>query len=137
VPGERFSQTVLLRRLLACLLSLLVLIETGGIARALGHASVSCCCGEHARARPCQCKACPVARSQSRAALAARAAIGDRLSASRACTGGDDEAGVLVPLAIAPANVLAVAAPAPAGRLFARPSRPFAERVLEAGRPPP
>jgi len=48
------------RVLLALLVSLLVVVESAGVARAIGLGStVSCCCGRHSIARPCNCLRCP------------------------------------------------------------------------------
>lgn len=48
---------------LSLLLSLLVVGESAGVARAMGLGStVSCCCGRHVIARPCPCSTCPARR---------------------------------------------------------------------------
>jgi|SRR5581483_1239105 len=52
---------LVMRRILACALALLVLVETGGAARAMrAGGEIECCCGTHSALRPCHCKDCPV-----------------------------------------------------------------------------
>ncbi len=124
-----------LRRLFVCLLALVVIGETSGVARAFGPgATVHCCCGAHASARPCPCPECPVTLRR-----APRHDLGDaRLTAPPDCDGADaGDPGVLHVVAVAPAPLPAVAAPAPSPRLaFAAPSRLFG-RAVDVGRPPP
>jgi hypothetical protein len=55
-----------LRRACAVAVMALVLLESAGIARALGEASwIECCCGKHSRARPCGCTSCPALRKRT------------------------------------------------------------------------
>ena len=125
----------LARRTFALLLVLVVVGETSGVARAYGPgATVHCCCGAHASARPCPCPDCPVTLRR-----APRHDIGAaQLSAARECDGADaGDPGTLHVLAIAPPVRFAVATPAPTGALaFAAPS-PLRGRAVDVGRPPP
>ncbi|HEX6839787.1 MAG TPA: hypothetical protein VF334_24595 [Polyangia bacterium] len=125
----------LVRRVLVCLLVLVVVGETSGVARAFGPgATVHCCCGAHASARPCPCPDCPVTlRRAPRHDLGAA-----QLTPPRDCDGaGAGDPGVLHVVALAPHARFAVAIPAPAGALaFAAPS-PLAGRAVDVGRPPP
>jgi hypothetical protein len=122
----------LVRRLLACVLLLLVVGETSGVARAFGPGStVRCCCGPHASARPCPCPDCPVMRLRAHRHEASAAALGRNCSGPR-----DDDPGILSIVA------LAVTPPALAvdriGVAFALASAPAPRvRWLDAARPPP
>ncbi|HEX9100948.1 MAG TPA: hypothetical protein VF997_02025 [Polyangia bacterium] len=124
-----------MRRVLVCLLVFVVVGETSGVARALGPgATVHCCCGAHASARPCPCPDCPVTLRR-----APRHDVGDaRLGAAHDCAGATaGDPGVLHVVAIAPRARLAVASSPPTGRLaFAAPS-PLRGRAVDVGRPPP
>jgi hypothetical protein len=124
-----------MRRLLVCLLVFVVIGETSGVARAFGPgATVHCCCGAHASARPGPCPDCPVTLRR-----APRHDIGAaQLTAAPDCTGADaGDPGVLHVVAIAPPAPLAVANRAPATALaFAAPS-PLRGRAVDVGRPPP
>lgn len=121
----------MLRRSLATLLALLVLLEGAGVARALSvGGDLDCCCGVHSLLRRCSCKDCPVAMR------GVRAVDGDRLSARRECA-GSPEATVLAVSATAPPPPPSLAAPSPTATLAWPPSRPPAGLLLEAGRPPP
>jgi hypothetical protein len=123
-----------LRRLLVCLLALVVCGESMGVARAFGRAStVDCCCGAHAVARPCPCKSCPVARHAERR----HAPDGDRLAPARACGGDASDPGVLSLLAPAAAPGPTLGAPRLVGRLTPPGVPPVRGRLLDAGRPPP
>ena len=123
------------RRVLVCLLVLVVVGETSGVARAYGPgATVHCCCGAHASARPCPCPDCPVTLRR-----APRHDVGAaQLTAPRDCDGASaGDPGVLHVVAIAPHARVAVAILAPAGALaFAAPS-PLSGRAVDVGRPPP
>jgi hypothetical protein len=45
----------------AIFIALLLVIESAGVARALGEGSmVECCCGSHSIARACKCSHCPI-----------------------------------------------------------------------------
>jgi hypothetical protein len=125
----------LVRRLLACLLALLIVGEVSGVARAYGPgSSVHCCCGAHLSARPCPCGACPSKRVRSaEGAAPAHSCLG----VGRDCNGASlDDPGVLVMLAALPSPP-SLAARTDGGRLdFAAPARPT-ERALEPRRPPP
>ena len=118
----------MLSRLLACLLAALVLFEGAGVARALASVeSVECCCGTHGVHRACKCKACPVSKRRAHAAT-------PRLDQPRECD-GHDEAGVLLVSALLdepPAMMGALAV-----TVAAEPVLPLADRLIEAGRPPP
>jgi len=123
---------LLLRRLLACLLTVLVLLETGGVARAIAGADIACCCGHHSAARKCGCKSCPIVKRR-----APRELIGDQLDSARDCQGGSsDQALVLQVTAL-----VVVAAPllaprpirAPLGLALVIPEG----RRTGADRPPP
>ena len=125
----------LVRRLLVCLLVLVVVGETSGVARAFGPgATVHCCCGAHASARPCPCPDCPVALRR-----AARHDIGDaRLAAAHDCSGASaEEAGVLSVLAVAPRAPLAVATIDPVRLAYTATASPLRSRAVDVGRPPP
>ncbi|HSN31816.1 MAG TPA: hypothetical protein VLU41_03960 [Ideonella sp.] len=125
----------LVRRTLVVLLVLVVVGETSGVARAFGpSATVHCCCGVHASARPCRCPDCPVAlRRALRHDLGAA-----QLLATHDCDGNDGgDPGVLHVVAIAPRVPAAAAAPSPMDALaFAAPS-PLRGRAVDVGRPPP
>jgi hypothetical protein len=123
------------RRAFACVLALVLLGEVSGVARAFGPgASVRCCCGAHASARPCPCPDCPAGRVRSAKGAAPRHSC---LGAGRHCDGSSaDDPGVLLMLAALPAPP-ALAAAAGAGRLdFAAPLPPRG-RGLDPRRPPP
>jgi len=125
----------LVRRLLVCLLVLVVVGETSGMARAIGPgATVHCCCGAHASARPCPCPDCPVTLHR-----AAPHDIGAaRMTAAHDCSGGDaGDPGVLSVRAIAPELFSAVAAPHPRRFAYVPVASPFRTRAVDIGRPPP
>jgi hypothetical protein len=126
----------LVRRVLVCLLVLVVLGETSGVARAIGPTeTVHCCCGSHAAARPCPCPDCPVTLRR-----AAPHDIGNpQLTAARDCSGGGDagDPGVLAVRAIAPALFSALAAPHPRRFAYVAVASPFRTRAVDIGRPPP
>jgi hypothetical protein len=98
------------RRILACLLALIVLGELSGVARAFGPgATVHCCCGAHASARPCPCPDCPA--GVGRAGRRHRPATPPVLD-GRNCDGSHaDDAGVLQVLAALPALPMLAALP--------------------------
>src|SRR5581483_11685178 len=122
-----------LRRLAACLLAALVLVESSGAARAFSDgATVSCCCGSHSAARRCRCVACPVASRRAH-----RSAAGDRLAPARECSGDHDDAGVLAVIAPPAAPRFSVEKPFPTGTLAFREVALPASRLVDAGRPPP
>ncbi|HEY1585947.1 MAG TPA: hypothetical protein VGH63_09690 [Polyangia bacterium] len=125
----------LVRRTLVLLLVLVVVVETSGVARAIGPGeTVHCCCGSHAAARPCPCPDCPVTLRR-----AAPHDIGAaQLSAAHDCSGGDaGDPGVLAVRAIAPILALAVAAPRPRRFAYVVASAPVRTRAVDIGRPPP
>ncbi len=125
----------LARRVLVLVLALVVVGETSGVARAFGPgATVHCCCGAHASARPCPCPDCPVTLRR-----APRHDLGDaRLTAAPDCDGADaGDPGVLHVVAIAPAAPAAIGTPSPSRALaFAAPSS-LCSRAVDVGRPPP
>jgi hypothetical protein len=122
----------LVRRLLVCALAVLVLLESGGFARAFGGASmIDCCCGVHSSARGCHCKDCPVKLRKARTDLGAA-----QLGEDHECAGGNDDAGVLSVLAIFPTPPL-VEAPAPRGTLPIAILRALHPRFVSPVRPPP
>lgn len=124
-----------MRRVLVCLLAVIVLGETSGVARAYGPgATVHCCCGAHASARPCPCPDCPVTLRR-----APRHDIGAaQLAAAPDCDGSAlHDPGILHLVALASHAPFSVAAPAPHGALaFAAPSA-LCSRAVDIGRPPP
>jgi hypothetical protein len=124
------------RRVLACLLALLVLGEVSGVARAFGPgATVHCCCGGHASARPCPCPDCPAAVVRAPRAHGAPAQA--RLD-GRNCDGSSttDDPGVLRVLAALPA--LSELSPAPVrGVVDFVPPVALSDRSPDPSRPPP
>ncbi|MDB4969558.1 MAG: hypothetical protein JWN44_5247 [Myxococcales bacterium] len=123
----------MVRRLGVCVLVLLVLGETSGLARAFGPGStVHCCCGTHASARPCPCPDCPV--TMLRAAAHDHAT---RLMAGRDCRGErSDDPGVLTVVALV-AAAPALDAPLLRATLdFVSPSA-ILDRFSDVARPPP
>lgn len=117
----------------ACLLVLVVAVETSGLARAIGpSATVHCCCGPHASARPCDCPDCP--------ATLRRAAHHDlgaaRLTADHCDGHSASEPGVLRVLAVVTPLVL-LAAPELRGFFAFAPPSPLGGRAVDIGRPPP
>lgn len=124
-----------LRRVLVCLLVLAFVGESSGVARAFGPgATVHCCCGAHAAARPCPCPDCPVTlRRAPRHNLGA-----PQFTAAPDCDGsGARDPGILHVVAVAPHARVAVAVPSPIAVLaFAAPS-PLRTRAVDIGRPPP
>ena len=121
--------------MLVCLLVLVVVGETSGIARAIGPGeTVHCCCGAHAAARPCPCPDCPVTLRRARPHNLGAA----QLTAARDCSGGDAaDPGVLAVRATAPEGVFAIAAPHPRRFAYAVATSPFGTRAVDVGRPPP
>jgi len=123
---------VWLRRIGVCTLALLVLVESGGVARALGAAAlIDCCCGVHSSARGCHCKDCPVKLRRQRIQLGAA-----QLAEARECAGGSDDAGVLAVIAVVPAPP-SVVAPAPRGLVPVPIVRVLQPRFVSPVRPPP
>ena len=110
-------------RFLAALLSLLILVEGSGVARALSGESVDCCCGRHDAHRACKCPSCPVGKKRDGTS---RFAPG--------CDGHEDAGVPAVVAVIAPSPSL----PAPVAVVVVRraPQSPLG-RIIEAGRPPP
>jgi hypothetical protein len=111
-------------RLLAALLSLLILVEGSGVARALSGESIECCCGRHDAHRVCKCPSCPV--SKNRKDHTSRFAAG--------CDGHDEPAALVVTAVMTPAPSLA---PLVAVASWAPVVKSLSDRVVEAGRPPP
>jgi hypothetical protein len=125
----------LVRRVLVCLLVLVVLGETSGVARAIGpNETVHCCCGSHAAARPCPCPDCPVTLRR-----AAPHDIGAaQFIAAHDCTGGDPgDPGVLAIRAVSPDRSHPIAAPHPHRLAYVAVTSPFRTRAVDIGRPPP
>lgn len=123
---------VWLRRLFVCALAVLVLLESGGAARAMSAiGQIDCCCGVHSSVRGCHCKDCPVKLRRAHTDLGA-----PQLSAARECAGGGDEAGVLAVIAVFPAPP-SIVAPAPAGVLPTPILRTLYARFVSPTRPPP
>lgn len=123
-----------LRRVLVCLLALVVLGETSGVARAFGPgAIVHCCCGAHSTARPCPCPDCPVTLRRERP----RDAGPSQLAAAHGCDGADaSDPGVLHVVAVAPDLPAAVAAPSPTSTLRWPSPALLQTRSLDTNRPP-
>jgi hypothetical protein len=121
------------RRVLACLLTLLVLGEVSGVARAFGPgATVHCCCGAHMSARPCPCPDCPAARVRLPHKREAA-----RLDAARNCDGASaDDPGVLQVLAALPSPPAIVVTSTRAAVALVAPTR-LRSRTLDPTRPPP
>jgi hypothetical protein len=121
----------MLRRILACALALLVLLETGGIARAMrAGGEIECCCGTHSAVRPCHCKDCPV--------VARRAPHAEQCALhSHECDGqSDDGAGVLSTVAFP----ITSARPSPitfTTRVTLTPAIALIDRLTDPQRPPP
>jgi len=120
-----YGRTV--RRALALLLMLLMLVETAGLAQAFGQdARVHCCCGPHAAARRCRCPSCPVKKRRFQ---------GASLSAGGGCSDQVSSDGRLLVQAhlASPRLAVRVAAiseyPIEAAR--------WSSRILESARPPP
>ncbi|MCA1664522.1 MAG: hypothetical protein LC659_09670 [Myxococcales bacterium] len=125
----------LVRRVLVCLLVLVLVGETSGVARAIGPGTiVRCCCGAHATARPCPCPDCPVTLRR-----AAQHDVGAaRLTAAHDCSGADaGDPGVLAVRAIAPASRDFVTAPHPRRFAYVFVASPVRTRAVDIGRPPP
>ena len=124
-----------LRRALVCLLVLALVGETSGVARAFGPgATVRCCCGAHASARPCPCPDCPVTLRRAPARNAGPSHIG----AARACDGADaGDPGVLHVVAVSPRAPFSIAAPFATGALASFAPSPLRTRALDPTRPPP
>lgn len=121
-----------LRRGCALVLMLLVVIETGGLARAFAaDASVHCCCGEHSAARRCDCKSCPVSLRGHRAA-----ATGDRLTGGGPCRHATVDGAVLIMLALE-APALPVLASDPPARAPCPLPAALVSAIMSADRPPP
>jgi hypothetical protein len=121
-----------LRVLVALLLSLLVVGESAGVARAMGAGSmIRCCCGAHAVARACNCLHCPVKLRRAHAHDHAE----PQLAARGACVPLGEEGVLVVVATLAPAPALAV--PRRAAPLAAAPPRTLHDRVTEPARPPP
>jgi hypothetical protein len=124
-----------LRRVFACVLVLLLIGESSGIARAFGPgATVHCCCGDHTSARPCPCPDCPVLRVRGHHHDGDAEA---RLAAGRDCSGGSaDDPGILTVVAVA---IVSLAVPVPSLRdtLTFAPPRSLRDRTVDAARPPP
>jgi hypothetical protein len=124
----------LVQRLLACLLVLLVVGESSGLARAFSQKSaVSCCCGSHWAARPCRCPDCP-ASARKRTVTPS----GDHLLADHDCDGaGSDDATVLSVVAVVMAQPSAARAPGPVAALRGATVLVRSGRAVEVDRPPP
>lgn len=122
-------------RLLVCLLLIVFVGETSGVARAFGAAAtVRCCCGAHASARPCPCPDCPVTLRR-----AAPHDLGSaRFAAAAGCAGSaGDDIGLLRVAAVAPRAPFVLGRPA---ALVMRPvaaSSVLRTRAVDVGRPPP
>jgi hypothetical protein len=114
-----------IRRLLAAVLALLVLVEGAGVARALGGESVECCCGRHDSHRACKCKACPVSKSRAQASTTR---MDDH------CDGHDDPGALAV---VAEETIFPSLLPLAAVAPVSVTPQPLASRLVEAGRPPP
>jgi hypothetical protein len=110
-------------RLLAAVMSLLLLVEGAGVARALSGESIECCCGRHDAHRACKCPSCPIGKKRDATSRFARD-----------CDGQDDP-GVLAVVAVTPPSPSLVA-PA-AVEVVAPALRALSDRTVEAGRPPP
>jgi hypothetical protein len=121
-----------LRRLLVTALAVVILLETGGVARALGgSARIDCCCGVHSSARGCHCRECPVKLRKERVDLGAA-----QLGSARDCSGGADEPGVLAVVALLE-SVPTVTAPAVQSALVDPIVRAWRPRFVSPVRPPP
>lgn len=123
----------MLRRLTAALLCALVLVEGAGVARGFGRGTqVRCCCGTHASARRCKCKACPIAMRRE-----GRVPAHDGLAAGQSCAEQGDEAVLaVVALPARPFGIVLVAPP-PARAERHRIGPPPRGHALELPRPPP
>jgi hypothetical protein len=123
-------------RLLRCLLVLVLAAESAGAARAFGRAAtVDCCCGAHAVARPCACRSCPVGARRVRRGRP----VGDgrdHLRPVRPCGGdGADPGRLAMPaLAVGPPSLQTPRAAPPV--CFGPPASPRGRRP-DAARPPP
>lgn len=122
-----------LRQFVVLLLAALVLLEGSGVARAFGHtASVQCCCGNHAKARPCGCRSCPAKRGRADDASA------PELSEAAPCSGGAIEDGAILQVVAEPPAPAPLLSPAPpAGALAFAALAPPSSRALDPVRPPP
>jgi hypothetical protein len=121
----------MLRRILACALALLVLVETGGLARAMrAGGEIECCCGTHSAVRPCHCKDCPV--------VARRAPHAEQCAVhSHDCDGqSDDGAGVLSTIALTTTQSPALAPTFTSRSTFTITST-LIDRLTDPQRPPP
>ncbi len=121
-------------RIFACLLVVVVAVETSGVARAIGPAAtVHCCCGAHASARPCPCPDCPVTLRR-----AAPKDVGDaRIAADPGCDGHSAaDPGVLTVLAVV-APLIAVVVPEPRAFVASYSRSSLHTRTLDVARPPP
>jgi hypothetical protein len=120
--------------MLVLLLMTLVLVEGAGVARAFGSASsIECCCGKHAKARPCGCRSCPAKRGRHDAAA-------DTTLTERApCSGGDtiDDGAILQVVAEAPAAPPLLSPAPPAGAILLVVVTEPPSRVADPARPPP
>lgn len=123
------------RALFACLLALVLLGESSGLARAFGPGtSVRCCCGEHQVARPCHCPSCPATRSE-RTSLQPEE---QHLCAGRDCNGDSlNDPGVLRVLAPALERAALVFVPLASAHEMPAAPLPLRGRILELNRPPP
>lgn len=124
---------VVSRALFALLLAMLVIVESAGVARAIGFRTmVSCCCGRHHVARPCHCLRCPSKlRAQPPAEHGAEAAV-HPLSAC--VPHGED--GVLTVLATE-AELPVLAAPVDVSILTGLPLLALCSIDTAPSRPPP
>lgn len=124
-----------LRRALVCLLVVALVGETSGVARAFGPgATVHCCCGAHASARPCPCPDCPVTLRRA----PAHDVGASQLAAARECDGADaGDPGVLHVVAVSPRAPSSIAAPPPTGALDSFAPSALRTRSVDPTRPPP
>lgn len=121
---------LVMRRILACALALLVLVETGGVARAMrASGEIECCCGTHSAVRPCHCKDCPVVARRHPQAV--ECALHEHH-----CDGQSDDAGVLSTVAFPITSSFALPFTFTFARAFTL-TTALLDRVPDPQRPPP
>ena len=119
------------RRALAVLVTILIVMESAGVAQAVGSgATVHCCCGPHSAARKCRCSSCPVVKRRERGKTTARLAAGGD------CDARSGDGARLVTLAVPPAPLPSLAAPF-CGRLSQPAVTAPPQRLSDGDRPPP
>lgn len=113
------------------LLAVLVLVESGGAARAFSGALIHCCCGDHSAARPCDCNACPLKHR------AVHEREGDHVEHGTPCDGGGREQMLILVVTALTPPAIALAVPRAVRTPSLSPPAMPPDRCTDAERPPP